>query len=91
MLALLSETAIAMARYEMKPKKETERTESKPTESDSRPSTESMVWSLSHLTLTRLIEKGRRKMAIISNWDSISTEVFANIRRYLFGNPPIPT
>lgn len=51
MLALLSETAVAIARYEMRPKKETKMKDGKVVTKDVRPSTESMVWSLGHLTL----------------------------------------
>lgn len=77
MLALLSETAVAMARYEMQPRtkvvcgKEMD---------EGRPSTESMVWSLSHLTVTRIIGKTGRGRPVYSNWDAISMEVFGNIR-----------
>ena len=48
-------------------------------ESESRPSTESMVRSSSLLTATCLIVKGVRKKAHFSNWDPISREIFANI------------
>ncbi|MBO4568460.1 MAG: hypothetical protein J5674_00510, partial [Candidatus Methanomethylophilaceae archaeon] len=44
-----------------------------------KPCTESIVWSLGHLTVTRIVEKGVRKKAVFSNWDPISKEVFANI------------
>ena len=80
MLALLSETAVAMARYEMEPKKEQKMKDGRIVSKDVRPSTESMVWSLGHLTLTRIVSKGRRKEAYFSNWDEISREVFGNIR-----------
>ena len=79
LLALLAETAIAMARYEMESVKEIREKNGVRYESESRPSTESMVWSLTHLTVTRLIVKGVRKKAHFSNWDPISREVFANI------------
>lgn len=83
MLALLSETAIAMARYELKPRLETKMEKGKLERKEVRPSTESMVWSLSHLTVTRIIRKGLRKEAHYSNWDLISIEVFSNIRAEL--------
>ena len=71
---------MAMSRYEMKPRKETKIREGKKVEVDVKPSTESMVWSLGQLTVTRIIVKGRRKEAHFSNWDDISREVFSNIR-----------
>jgi len=80
MLALLSETVMAMARYEMKPRKTTMIRNGRKAECDTRPSTESMVWFLGHLTVTRIIERSRRKEAHFSNWDDISREVFDNIR-----------
>ena len=43
-----------------------------------KPCTESIVWSLSHLTVTRIVEKGVRTKAF-SNWDLVSEEIFANI------------
>ena len=80
LLALLSETAVAMSRYEMQPRRKTKNKGGKKIEVDVRPSTESMVWSLSQLTVTRIIIKGRRREAHFSNWDGISREVFSNIR-----------
>ena len=77
LLALLAETAIAMAGYGMETRKETK--VGKEVRTECRHSTESMVWSLSHLTVTRLIEKGKAKKAHFSNWDPISKEVFSNI------------
>jgi len=47
---------------------------------ETKPSTGSMVWSLGHLTVSHVIENGCRKGAVYSNWNHISTEVFANIR-----------
>ena len=90
MLALLSETAIAMARYEMKGEERASCRRGRTRCSVEKPSTESIVWSLGHLTLTRVIAKGRRRQAIYSNWDSISEEIFGNIRADLEGNPAIP-
>jgi len=80
MLALLSETAIAMARYELKPRVETRMEKGRMETHEVRPSTESMVWSLGHLTVTRIVRQGLRKEAHYSNWDPISREVFSNIR-----------
>ena len=91
MLALLSETAVAMARYELKPRISKKTIDGKIVESEVRPSTESMVWSLGHLTLTRLVEKGKRKAAHFSNWDAISREVFSNIRSELGRKWKFPT
>ena len=48
-------------------------------ESESRPSTESMVRSSSLLTATCLIVKGVRMRAHFSNWGPISMEMFANV------------
>jgi transposase len=89
MLALLSETVVAMDRYEIKPRKEPKSKDGKVTMKDVRPSTESMVWSLGHLTLTRIVSKGKRKEAYFSNWDSISREVFANIRAEIGCGAPV--
>jgi len=80
MLALFAETAMAMARYELEPAPVRKMKKGKITEEESRPSTESMVWSLGHLTVSRIIENGKRKEAVYSNWNRISREVFANIR-----------
>ena len=52
--------------------------------------TESIVWSLGHLTLTRMIEKGHRKQAVYSNLNPISREIVGNIRTDLEGIPAIP-
>ena len=80
LLALLSETAVAMSRYEMKPRIEIKNKDGKKVETEVRPSTESMVWSLGQLTVTRIIVKGKRTEAHFSNWNDISREVFNNIR-----------
>ena len=77
-LALLSETA--MARYEMKGKEKTVEERGRRKTFTEKPNTESIVWSLGHLTLTRLIEDGERKQEIYSNWNPISREIFDNIR-----------
>jgi transposase len=79
-LALLSETVIAMARYELGPRTESRMKNGKITIENTKPSTESMVWSLSHLTVSRVIENGCGKEAVYSNWNAISSEVFGNIR-----------
>ena len=55
-----------------------------------KPNTESIVWSLGHLTLTRMIASGCRKGAIYSNWNPISKEIFGNIRAEIGRNPRIP-
>ena len=89
LLALLAETAISMARYEMESVTEIREKNGVRYESESRPSTESMVWSLCHLTVTRLIVKGVRKKAHFSNWDPISREVFANIAADIGGKGAI--
>jgi len=90
-LALLSETAMAMARYELgKDRTETEGSNDMAV-ADPRPSTESMVWSLGQLTVCRIVEKGKRKHAVHSNWDTISRAVFANIRGDLTSRSTFPT
>ena len=75
LLVLLSETTVVMSRYEMQSKKEAKIKDGGKTEADVRLSTESMVWLLSQLTVTRIIMKGRRKEAHFSNRDDISREV----------------
>lgn len=79
-LALLSETAMAMARYEMKGKEKTVEERGRRKTFTEKPNTESIVWSLGHLTLTRIIKNGERKQEIYSNWNPISREIFDNIR-----------
>lgn len=54
-LALLSETTIAMARYEMKGTQKTIMERGRTKDVVEKPNTESIVWSLGHLTLTRMI------------------------------------
>ena len=85
LLALLSETTMAIARYRMEPRKHIKDSGGRRIEQDSRPSTESVVWSLSHLTICRVIENKVRKKAVFSNWDGISREVFARIRADAYG------
>ncbi len=90
MLALLSETAIAMARYEVEGKTKTVEERGRRRTVTEKPNTESIVWSLGHLTLTRIIGNGHSKQAIYSNWNPISREIFGNIRADLKGNLVIP-
>ena len=71
LLALLSEVAIALARYEMKGVRKTVTEHGRRRTSVEKPCTESIVWSLSHLTVTRIVERGVRKKAVFSNWDPI--------------------
>ncbi|MCL2786393.1 MAG: transposase [Methanomassiliicoccaceae archaeon] len=80
MLALFSEMAMAMARYELEPRTETKMKSGKMTIEETRPSTESMVWSLSQLTVCRIVNRGCVKEAVYSNWNRISSEVMNNIR-----------
>jgi hypothetical protein len=79
LLALLAETAIAMAGYEMETRKGTKVRKGRGYGRECRHPIESMVWSLGHSTVTRSIEKGKAKKAHSSNWDQISKEVFSNI------------
>lgn len=82
-LALLSEAAIAMARCSLEGRKVTEVDgDGKKHTRTVKPSTESIVVSLTHLTLTWFREgKGAYRM-VISNWNPISTEVFDHIREH---------
>lgn len=86
-LALLSEAAIAMARhcipaYEDPPKEVPEGTieEDEVPAKKHKPSTESMVRSLSHLTLTRFRNGKGPLKEVLSNWDPVSQAVFDDIR-----------
>ena len=79
MLAILMETAIAMAGYEMETRKGTKVRKGRGYGRECRHPTESMVWSLGHSTVTRSIEKGKAKKAHSSNWDPISKEVSSDI------------
>ena len=77
--ALLAETTIAMAGYEMEAREETEVRNDRGYGRECRHPTGSTVWPLSHSTVTRSIEKGRVKKAHSSNWDPTSKEVFSNL------------
>lgn len=90
MPALLSETAMAMARYEMEGRTKTVEERGRRKTVTEKPDTGSIVWSLGHLTLARMIEEGRRKQAVYSNWNPISREIFGNIRAEIGRNPWIP-
>lgn len=90
MPALLSDTAMAMARYEMEGRTKTVEERGRRKTVTEKPDTESIVWSLGHLTLARMIEEGRRKQAVYSNWNPISREIFGNIRAEIGRNPWIP-
>ena len=57
----------AMARYEMKGIETTVTNRGRKRAVTEKPNTESIVWSLGHLTLTRIIENGRRRTAVFSN------------------------
>ena len=71
LLALLAETAIAMAGYEMETRKETKVRKGRGYGRERHHPTGSMVWSPSHSTVTRSIEKGKAKKTYSSNWDPI--------------------
>ncbi len=86
-LALLAEAALAMARHcisvqEDASPKEQEEQEEEAEEPDKKvkPSTESVVRSLSHLTLTRFRDKKGAFREVLSNWGPISTAIMADIR-----------
>lgn len=80
-LALLGEAAVSMARHCMAGTKKTETNDiGVEITKVVKPSTESMVRSLSHLTLTRYKDgKGPMKY-ITSNWEPTSIEVLEHIR-----------
>ena len=77
--ALLAETTIAMAGYEMEAREETEVRNDRGYGRGCRHPTGFMVWSLDHSTVTRSIEKGKAKKAHSSNRDPISRDIFSNI------------
>ena len=77
--ALLAETAIAMAGYEMETRKGTKVRKGRGYGRECRHPIESMVWSLGHSTVTRSIERGKAKKVHSSNRGPISKEVFSNI------------
>ena len=79
LLALLAETAIAMAGYEMETREETNVRKGRGYGRGCHHPIESMVWSLDHSTVTRSIEKGKARKAHSSNRDPTSKEVFSNI------------
>ena len=79
LLALLAETAIAMAGYEMETRKGTKVRKGRGYGRECRHPTESMIWSLGHSTVTRSIERGKAKKTHSSNRDPISKEVLSNI------------
>ena len=63
LLALLAETTIVMAGYEMEAREETEVRNDRGYGRECRHPTESMVWSLGHSTVTRSIEEGKARKA----------------------------
>ena len=65
--ALLAETTIAMAGYEMEAREETNVRKGRGYGRECRHPTGFMVWSLDHSTVTRSIENGRIKKAHSSN------------------------
>ena len=67
LLALLAETAIAMAGYGMETRKGTKVGKCRGYGRECRHPTESMVWSLDHSTVTRSIERGKTKKAHSNN------------------------
>jgi transposase len=79
LLALLSEAAVAMARFEMKDREEKKKVDGKTAAVKSKPSELSIVRSLSHLTVTRVSTDRGREKPIFSNWEKISTEIVGNI------------
>ncbi|MDR1405563.1 MAG: hypothetical protein LBJ20_08380 [Candidatus Methanoplasma sp.] len=85
-LALLSETAVAMAGYELESEAVSRMDSGETAKENRHPSAESIVWSLGHLTLCRIVEEGKRKSSVYSNWNLISERIFANIRSDLYIN-----
>ena len=79
-LALLSEASVAMARYCMEGREEAIVHDGLETTRTVKPSTESIVRSLIHLTLTRFRDgKGPYRM-VLSNWEPVSREILDTIR-----------
>ncbi len=79
-MTLLAEAAIAIARYCMKG----ERVETKGEDGSVKvrvvkPSTESIIRSLSHLTVTRFRKGKGRFEEVTSNWGPISTKIMGTI------------
>ena len=79
MLALLAKTAIEMAGYDMETRREAKVKKGRRYEREHHHPTGSMLWSPSHSTVTRSIEKGKAKKTHSSNWDPIPKVVFSNI------------
>ena len=75
----LSETVITMARYEMKCMESTVEEKGRRQTVTEKHYTETNVWALGYLTLTRIIEKERRKQVVHSNWNLISGMIFDNM------------
>ena len=86
-LALLSEAAVAMARHCIPASEDPPEVVLEETDDDTimpprkrKPSTESLVRSLSHLTLTWFKNGKGPFKEVLSNWDRISEAVFDSIR-----------
>ena len=86
-LALLSEAAVAMARHCIPASEDPPEVVLEETDDDTimpprkrKPSTESLVHSLSHLTLTWFKNGKGPFKEVLSNWDRISEAVFDSIR-----------
>lgn len=79
-LALLSEASVAMARYCMQGRKEAIVHDGLETTRIVKPSTESIVRSLIHLTLTRFRDGRGPYRMVLSNWEPVSREILDTIR-----------
>lgn len=82
MLALLTEAAIGMARHCMAGKEKKHGKRMFSMVHRSKPSTESIVASLTHLTLTSYRDGKGPYKTVISNWDPISKEIFEHIHAH---------
>lgn len=93
-LALLSEASLAMARYCMKGATVEEEGEDGQKKTRTvKPTTESMVRSLNHLTVTRFKGREGRYEIVLSNWEPISMDIFDAIRAHEapdWGNRKVP-
>lgn len=79
-LALLSEASVAMARYCMEGRKEAIVHDGLETTRTVKPSTESIVRSLIHLTLTRFRDGRGPYRMVLSNWEPVSKEILDTIK-----------
>ena len=78
-LALLSEAAAGMAKYELEERSEMRRKGGRTIEVTTKPATVSIVRSLGHLTATVVCGKYGRVRRFIINWEPLSERIMSNI------------